>query len=388
MKKRFKSATGRKDLMNPPGPGAIPPQGPELPPEAAYSTSPEATAAMAAGGLDVVRGNSNKQPLSPEGEQTVQRVAGAMGPKGLDRIQPSASVRAQQTAGALSQASGALSSQPLPDLESHALGALEGAPKTPEVKKFLATLVRKYPDFRIPGQGALSGRPGESFNDYRVRALGAVSGLMQTLAESPLESIAVPTHSQIINLVRAWVAAGLPEDLSIDSTVMTAPDTAKPGEVERFFPTTEDSPPWRLEPFNPEEFSALPKGSIYFVRHGETPATQASSARVSPLQRSRAEIVSHVKRGDFGRARAVAKSASAQGLSDDEISQAIDEALPSGKDAQNLPSHHLLSAASAASSAKRAELLPALQARFSSDALGALHPQAAQALNDHLQRLS
>ena len=344
-----------------------------------------ATADMAGGGQDVVRGNANGMPLTPEGAGSVAKAgAGLAALGGVDQIIGSDAERTKQTAAALQ---GTDPKKPPvatdPNLQSMALGNLEGEPKTPGVKKFIADLIRKAPDYKIPGQGAMSSKPGESFNEFRVRALSAVRGIMQALAQNPVQAIAVPKHSQVSKLVQAWVANGTPDDLSIDPKVMMKDIAPKPGEVERFYPDANGE--WKIEKFDPATAPSLPKGSIYFVEHGETPATTARSGTVSAGQKARAEIVTAIREGDWKRALAAAKGASSAGLSDDEISEAIDEAIPGAQEAEGLAPHHLLPMASAASPGKRAELMPAVRRAFGD--MSGVSPDAAQALRSHLGRL-
>lgn len=363
--------------------GELPPQ--EIPAEAVTSPpSPLASRDLALGGEHLVRGNSNRQPLTPEGQATVAQTGQELAQAGgVDKIISSSAERATGTAAAL-QAQDP-NSPPIsedPNLESHALGQLEGEPKTPEVKRFLAELIRKRPNLRIPGQGALSSRPGESFNEYRQRALSAVRGIMQELAENPTERIAVPTHSQIIKLVRAWVANGHPDDLSVSPDVFLKQSPDKPGSIERFAPDASGN--WHIEPFTPTA-GKFPAGSIYFVEHGQTDST--THDRVSAGQAARAQIIKYVRSMDFGRARAVAQKAVSSGqLSDQDVEEALDESLPSDSELQNLPPNRILDIASAASSERRKQLRPLLDQTFGD--LSGLPPDAQSALSEHLRKLS
>lgn len=246
-----------------------------------------------------------------------------------------------------------------------------------DVRASIADQVRKSPGMKIAGQAA-----GESFNEFRVRALSAVRGAMQKLAGSPSQSIVIPKHSQVSRLVQGWVAAGMPDDLSVDPKAITVAISAKPGEVEQFAP--DEAGAWELSKFDHKQQQELPQGAIYFVEHGETPATAANSAKISAGQKARAEIISAVRSGDWKGAQKAAQR-SAGLLSDDEISEAIDEAIPGPDDVENHEPHELLAMASAAGPQKRAELMPILHARF-----GEMHgvsPDGAHALRSHLGRL-
>lgn len=347
--------------------------------------SPQSTADMASGGLPVVRGNSNQAPLTDKGRADVASTGQALANLGgVDQIISSPAERTTETAAALQNADPKRPPMSTDQgLESHAFGQLEGEPKTPAVRKFLGDMIRKNPDYRIPGQGAMSSRPGESFNDFRVRGLSSIRGIMQNLAENPNQSIAVPKHSQVSKLVKAWIAAGMPDDLSADPGEMTKDHSPQPGEVEKLSPDQDGN--WSLEKFDPESEKSLPKGAIYLVEHGETPATSAKSGQISAGQRARAELISAIRSGDWKSAQKVAQKAKGL-LSDDEISQSIDEALPGAEEASQLPPHQLLPMASAAGPDKRAELMPVVRQAFGD--LSGASPDAAQALRTHIGRLS
>jgi hypothetical protein len=229
----------------------------------------------------------------------------------------------------------------------------------------------------------MSNRPGESFNEFRTRVLTATRGLMQKLSQNPTERILVPTSSQVIKVVRSWCAAGCPDNFAIDHRPMLADDTGKPGDIERFFPKPDGK--WELTPFKPADAKNFPPG-IYFMRHGETSAIQATNP--SAGQKARAQIISHIRSGNFQGAKDVATNAHRAGhLGDNEIEQAINEALPGADDAARLPSDQLLASYSAANPNKRAELSPAFQQRFNRDTLATVSPEARHALQSHLGRL-
>jgi broad specificity phosphatase PhoE len=340
---------------------------------------------MAGGGEPVVRGNSNEQPLAPGGAAQLADTGAKMAKMGgASQIVSSSAQRAQESA---AQLQGADPNQPpvsvTTGLESHALGNLEGEPETPQVRKLLADLIRKNPDQRIPGQGALSNRPGESFNEFRVRALTAIRGLMQALASAPQQRIVAVVHSQIIKLLKAWLATGLPDDLKVNSDAMLKTESERPGEVDKFAPGPKGD--WTLTPFDLKG-KDFPMGAIYFVRHGQTDSNTVKNAGQGQV--ARAQIIKNVRSQDWGRARATAQRAvAARHLSDQDVGEAVDEALPSAQDAAQLSPHHLLAAYSAASPNKRQELAPVMQQVFSPQALAQTSPEAQRALSAHLARL-
>jgi len=250
----------------------------------------------------------------------------------------------------------------------------QSAPIGSDVKRFIADTIRKQPNYRIPGQGV-----GESFNTFKQRVLGAAHGLMQKLANAPTSKILVPTSSQVIRLLKAWSKEGCPDDFSVSTQEMVREDAGKLGEIDRFFPGP--SGQWEVTPFSPKTAVDFQPG-LYFMRHGETDGVQAKTATAG--QSARAQIIAHIRSGDYHSAREAAKAAAGH-LSDDEISAAIDEALPGGQDADSLSPDELLNAATAASPAKRAELMPAVQRTFGN--LSSVTPDGQHQLRSHLGRL-
>jgi broad specificity phosphatase PhoE len=338
---------------------------------------------MAGGNEDIVRGNSNQQPLNTLGHTTASHVGQSLARLGgPDQILPGGSRRTVETGQDVSRQTGAPMGPPNPNLESHAMGNLEGEPKTPEVKKYLASLVKNQPNVKIPGQGAMSNRPGESFNEFRVRALSAVRGLMQRLASNPNQRILVPISTQVIRLVEAWAALGCPDDLAVSPDEFLKERNAKPGEIDRFFPSSPDAN-WKMTPFKPEGAKEFPPG-IYFMRHGETDSVQ--EAKANAHQKASAQLVAHVRAGRYKEARDTAKHAIGNGLmSEDDAGQMVDLALPNANDAERLPPDQLLSAVSAAGPQKQAELMPVLQRKLGT--MQGMSPEGQQAIRTHLGRI-
>lgn len=346
------------------------------------SPDPSVTADMAAGDVPVVRGNSNQQPMNAQGHATARKVGRELASiGGPDVIAPSAARRTVETAQDISSETGAPITKPDPRLESHAMGNLEGEPKTPEVKRYLAELMRNAPNFKLPGQGAMSNRPGESFNDFKVRTLSAVRGLLQTLAAKPTEKILVPTSTQVIRLIEAWAALGCPDNMDVSPDAFLKEQPGAPGDMFRFWP--EQDGKWKLTPFKPVSKDKMPPG-VYFMRHGETDSVQASKAEAG--QKSRAQIIAHIRTGNYGKARDTAKHALANGhMSEDDISDAVDEALPNADSAQNMEPHQLLSATTAASPEKKAELMPVLAQKLGN--LEGVEPHGQNLIRAHLGRI-
>lgn len=104
---------------------------------------------------------------------------------------------------------------------------------------------------------------------------------------------------------------------------------------------------------------------------------------ISDQQRALAQIAKYVQSSDWGRVRATAKKAAEQGhLTDDEISDAIDAALPSTDDVGKLPLHHAIAVVSAASPERRSGYASIFQQH---PALTQLPPDAQAQINDHMR---
>ncbi len=245
-----------------------------------------------------------------------------------------------------------------PAAETMAASEAKG-PSRP-VKDQIKDMVQQNSQYRIPGQGV--GKPEESFDEFRKRALPVIRAAMQELAHNPQARIGIVLHSQTVDLLQAWIAAGMPDDYSVDPASMRG--SAPLGSADRLYPTRED-PGWAIEPVDLTANQELPAGSIYLLRHGMSDSSKPAYEKNGHKQNAMAEMVKHIKALDFGRARAFARKATDEhGMSEDEIGRMIDGALPDAKSAAKLPHHHLLAVASAAGPQKRQEYSGLLRERF------------------------
>lgn len=345
--------------------------------------SPEETQAIAQAGEHLNRGNSNQLPLAPEGQAEIQQVGEKLAAKGgLDSIKtPPGDVRSNQTAQILASADPKHPTVgPDGDMQSWAQGNLEGMPAK-DVKGQIRDLVRNNPTYVIPGQGAMSTRPGESFDDFRQRGLGAVRGMMQELAQNPSAKIGRTTHSQVIKLARGWIAKGTPDDLSIDPNAMDQ-EQDKPGSVMHLYPDNDGN--WQMSEVNLDDKTPLQPGG-YLIRHGLTPWNKETYEKQNAANAAAAKISQYAPALDFGRVRATATKAAYDGhMTDDQISDAIDASLPSAEQAKDMPWHHILAIASAASPKKQAEYAPLLAAMQQADG----PPDAKAAIARHISMIS
>lgn len=341
---------------------------------------PEVSTAMAQQGIDLNRGNSDQQPLAPEGKEEVREVAQKLAAKGgLDELKTSGTVRGEQTAQAIAEAGASPKPGTDGDLSSWATGNLEGQP-TALVRDQIRDLVRNNPSVKIPGQGALSSRPGESFDDFRTSRLSAIRGAMQELAENPTAKIGRTTHTQVIKLLRGWLANGTPDDFSIKPEHMEDKVEA-PGQVVRLFPEGEKGK-WKLEDVNLEDSKPLDSG-VYLIRHGMTPWNKETYEKANGQQDAIAKLTDQVKRQNWKGVQDVASKAVQGGhLDENQATQAIDAALPAPEDAAKMPLHRLIAVASAASPQKRQDYAPLIQ---NYPGLDTLPPDAKGEIMNHMR---
>jgi hypothetical protein len=183
-------------------------------------------------------------------------------------------------------------------------------------------------------------------------------------------------------MIEAWTDAGCPDDLSVKPDTFLKEGTVSPGDAFRWAPGQDGT--WSFTKMDPAK-EPLSPGAIYFLAHGET--ASSTNPHPSDHQRARAAIVKHTMTRNWAGLHQAVKSAHGMGMNEDEMSSAIDEALPNAKDARGLSSPDLLTAMSVAGPAKKAELRPAVQERFNKNALGSIAPDASQALRSHLGRI-
>lgn len=348
------------------------------------SPAPEDTIAAAAQGEDINRGSSTQIPISDDvgqsqQQQTAERLARG---GGVDKIIAGPSVRTQQMADAIAKNN----PKPVPirnepGIESWPQGNLEGKPKS-ETSGVIRDLIRKNPRRIIPGQGAMSDTPGQSFDQWRLSTLPALRGVMQEFAEGirkdPQHKIAVPAHSGVVRLAHAWLKNGAPDDFSINPEAMDEKGE-NPGGVDRMFPNKNGE--WEISDTDKE--NPLKDGpGIYLVRHAVTPQNKENYELAAKQQGALSKMVGRVRALDFPNVNKWAKQASDAGMSDQDIEKYIDSSLPSADEASDMPLPHVAAIVAAASPAKKPEYDPILQSHFGN--LQGLPPQVQQQIAAHL----
>jgi broad specificity phosphatase PhoE len=345
--------------------------------------SPEESEIMAAGGVPLDRGSSDLVPLSPEGQAEAKDTADKLAKKGgLDAMIASPSQRAQETAAPIV----AENPQPLPvqtdpGLSAWSHGVAEGEPAE-ATRDQIRNLIRNNPSQKIPGYGAMSTQPGESFDDWRNRYLPAIRASMQQLAYDPTKRLGILTHSSGLKLTNAWLKNNTPDSFQVDPADFDMDKSEEPAQVSRLYPDEKGN--WQLNPVDLDKKEPL-QGGIYMIRHAATP-WNTNPGKSDDSLTALAQLTKNTRALDFQKVKDVAQKAATKGhLSDDEITQAIDRSLPDANTAADLPHDQLMAAYAAASPAKRAEYGPLMQERFAG--IANLPPDARQILASHLGRL-
>lgn len=355
-------------------------------PEAIPSPPPEATIEMAKSGIPINRGNSDAMPLSRDGVEGADAIGKEFAQKGgVDSIKTDDSVRTRQTASEVAKDNPKpVPVQIDPNLGAWAQGNLEGKPKN-VVGNHIRTLIRNNPAHVIPGQGAMSSRPGESFDQFRSRVLTSVMAEMHALSENPQERRVIINHSSSGNLVKAWLAAGAPDDFSIKPEVMNQPPP-KPGTAERLYPDANGQ--WKISEMNMAGAGELPPG-IYFVHHGLTPQNEQNYKSANQSQELIRQIKAYVKSNDWPRLKALAEKAIQSGrITEDQLEQTVDSALPHNENELSaLPLHHMIAAASAAGPQRRKMYANAIHSA-SQGAMQGIPPHLGAEVIDHMRLLN
>lgn len=204
-------------------------------------------------------------PLSPEGIADAEKVGQRLKAKGgLDMLIPSGLVRAKQTAETIANQLGIQISAPNEDLNTWCLGELDGKTRK-EIEPALDDYVKHKPDTPLPGVTADSQQPGQSFNQFRRRALNAIQDLLGILKEHPDEKIGAVTSSKVLRLVRAWDSAGARPSMDIDDAKYIAKNRIPFGEVWRLYYSSTGK--LKLQPVNLKMTGKL-DGGLYLIRHG------------------------------------------------------------------------------------------------------------------------
>ncbi len=223
---------------------------------------------------ELVRGTSNL-PLEPAGVKQAQELGKnllRLGWKPTDPLWASALDRTVKTARLIADSTGSHVT-PTEGLHPWHLGSLEGQPVS-KVVPIMEYYMEKKPDVAVPGKGPKSTWPGESFNDFRWRALPFLKKIMKNWDGK--QKIGLVTHFRFLKLAKGWLEAGMPFNLDIDIPEMKKIDNA-PGSVHWLHPSLSAKTGWAIDDIKPSEETKPLKPGIYLVRHGRTAWNEGKS---------------------------------------------------------------------------------------------------------------
>jgi broad specificity phosphatase PhoE len=147
-----------------------------------------------------------------------------------------------------------------PKLRPMSLGGLEGREVTDERIKTMNKVLRDTPDKPLPGISSKSDEPGESLNSFKKRVLNFLNKVVSEI--DPSERILLVTHYRNLQLVKSYLSAGEPKDLSIDLKMFFEHGSQKPGELFWF----------DLGNRSLDDSKDAKKKGLYLMRHGKTVA--------------------------------------------------------------------------------------------------------------------
>ncbi len=150
-------------------------------------------------------GGWEELPLEDKGRKEAAEAAKEV--HDLDGLVTSDLERAVETANIISRITGVPILKKDALLRSWAMGKYTG--KNPEkIEPILEDLANKHPELKAP--------QGESFDGYKTRFLRGVQYLMKKYKD---KNIGIVTHSHGTRILKAWEAAGYPDNLKINMKV-------------------------------------------------------------------------------------------------------------------------------------------------------------------------
>jgi broad specificity phosphatase PhoE len=215
---------------------------------------------------DRVRGSS-QVPLSPLGKVQVDELGRRIAAKGgVHSIISSDMDRAADTAKAIQKHNPKADIHEVtPELHAWRMGGHEGK-STEEVLPQILHKIEFHPDEPAAvGTGPLSTKPGESFNEFRLRSLKKMKSFIDDNADPDAKDLAT-VHYRNIRLLESWIKNGAPDDLSIDTKEMLKKGDSGPGDL---FHVSSNGKGLQIAKVNLANNDPLKPGK-YFARHGLT----------------------------------------------------------------------------------------------------------------------
>lgn len=172
---------------------------------------------------DKVRGWKNV-PLDSDGRQEARELGQIFKGQKIDKLYSSDLQRAYDTAAQISRGTGTPVTNKF-DLRPWNLGVHQGELSN-KVHPIIMKSASETPHIKVKG--------GESFNNFKSRALNFARKLIEEAKQG--KKVVAVTHTRVAKLIQAWIAAGCPDDNSIDHNEFMK-DTIKTGSIHKIEPT-------------------------------------------------------------------------------------------------------------------------------------------------------
>lgn len=172
---------------------------------------------------DRIRGWRNI-PLDKQGRQQAKDLGQIFKGQKMDKIYSSDLSRARDTADQISKGCGTPVNSKF-DLRPWDLGVHTGMHSV-KVQPEIMKSAMETPHIKVKG--------GESFNNFKTRALNFARKLIDEAKQG--KKVVAVTHTRVAKLVQAWIAAGCPDDNSLNQDEFMK-DTIKTGSIHKIQPT-------------------------------------------------------------------------------------------------------------------------------------------------------
>lgn len=213
----------------------------------------------------IIRGSSDI-PLNDTGRHEAVSLGHHIAAKGgLDEIHSSDLSRTQETAQLIAAANNIQPQPPSPGFRSWSMGDLEGQPVTKETDDIVDHHIHAVPDQPLQGQGPASVTPGESFDQFKNRIIGAIQPLIARYAQNPNLRIGVVTHNRDEKTLKGWVKSGARPNGQIDKRELQEKGSPPGGICKIAF---DPNGQLTMEDVDPAKHKM--DGGVYTIRHGST----------------------------------------------------------------------------------------------------------------------
>jgi len=203
-----------------------------------------------------VRGSS-EIPLSPKGREQAIELAQANSGK-FNKIYASSLGRTKDTAAALLATNPGAQVHVTDELQPWRLGGDEGKNIDKVLPDIQDRIENRPDDPGTKGRGPISTKDGESFNEFKNRALDATRAALAD--HDPGDKTAIVTHYRNIRVIQSWLNKGANANNDIDTKTMLEKGDSDPGDMFYLHPGSKTL----------LKMSKADQPGVYLVRHGHT----------------------------------------------------------------------------------------------------------------------